>query len=200
MRLAVALILATLTGLVSAAHAEKPYLNRLQKQMLEDDKVIVSSMTPTDNSGMAAMAVAIIKAPVDKVWPVVRDCEHFHKFMPRAKRSEMRKKLSDTQMVCFLEVSMPFPLSNLHSEVLSTNSTLPGGGMRRGWTLREGNYKRNTGSWEVYPYGTAEQGWSLLVYNIDVDPDMSIPDAILRKAQAGSLPDVFKAIRKRVGA
>lgn len=197
MLLRLALSLVCLTVAAPLAHAEKPYLNRLQKQMLEDGKVIVSSMKPTNDSGVAAMAVAVMKAPVAKVWPVVRDCEHFHKFMPRAKKSEMRKKLSDTQMVCFLEVSMPFPLSNLHSEVLSTIKQL-GKGWRRSWTLREGNYKRNNGSWEVYPYGEGD-GWSLLVYNIDVDPDMSIPDAILRKAQTGSLPDVFTAIRKRVG-
>ena len=197
MLLRLAMSLACLMLVAPLAHAEKPYLNRLQKQMLEDEKVIVSPMKPTDDSGVAAMAVAIMKAPVDKVWPVVRDCEHFHKFMPRAKKSELRKKLSDTQMVCFLEVSMPFPLSNLHSEVLSTISQV-GKGWKRKWTLRKGNYKRNNGSWEVYPYGK-DKGWSLLVYNIDVDPDMSIPDAILRKAQTGSLPDVFKAIRKRVG-
>ena len=197
MLLRLALSLACLTAFAPLAHAEKPYLNRLQKQMLEDEKVIVSPMKPTNDSGVAAMAVAVMKAPVDKVWPVVRDCEHFHKFMPRAKKSEMRRKLSDTQMVCFLEVSMPFPLSNLHSEVLSTIKQAEGG-WQRSWTLREGNYKRNNGSWEVYPYGDGG-AWSLLVYNIDVDPDMSIPDAILRKAQTGSLPDVFTAIRKRVG-
>jgi hypothetical protein len=47
------------------------------------------------------------------------------------------------------------------------------------------------------PWG-ADGKKSLLVYWLDVDPKVMVPDAIIRRAQTGSLPDVFEAVRKRV--
>ena len=41
---------------------------------------------------------------------------------------------------------------------------------------------------------------TLVIYAIDSDPIILIPDGILRSAQTGSLPEVFAAIRKRVVA
>lgn len=192
------LVLLTLALFGGVAHADIPFFNPLQKKLLEQGKVLVTPTKPTDDSGVAAYAVAVIKAPVAKVWPVVRDCQHFKKFMPRTKVSKLISR-NGNKAVCFMEISMPFPLSNLHSEVDSIETELAGGGFKRSWKLRKGNYKRNSGSWALHPW-EQNKDWTLIVYRIDVDPDMVIPDAILRKAQTGSLPDVFKAIRKRVGA
>jgi hypothetical protein len=73
----------------------------------------------------------------------------------------------------------------------------PPGHYSRVWTLLRGTYKRNDGSWTVVPWG-ADAKKTLVVYWVDSDPKMAIPDPILRGAQTGALPDVFKAIRKRV--
>jgi hypothetical protein len=51
----------------------------------------------------------------------------------------------------------------------------------------------------VLPWG-ADGKKSLAVYLIDSDPTMLVPDAILRAAQTGSLPEVFNGVRKRVVA
>lgn len=192
-----ALLGALLTLVPSLAAAELPYFNRIQRKLLSEGEVLVTPQTPTDDSGVAALAMGVVNAPIARVWPVVRDCQHFSRFMPRAKKSELRSQKGNT-MICFIEISMPVPLSNLESEVTSIVTENPDGSFKRTWTLNKGNYKRNNGSWEAFPWGDAKNQ-TLLVYRLDVDPDMSIPDAILRKAQTGSLPDMFNAVRARVG-
>lgn len=181
-----------------AALAEPPLLSVGQTALLEKGEAIIKTLKPTGGDGVAARAMAIIDAEPHRVFDVINACEHFAKFMPRTKQSKLLRQISATEKVCFTEISMPFPFSNLVSEVKSTSAELPGGGFERKWTMLKGNYKRNNGEWQVWPHNNGAQ--SLVVYIIDVDPDMALPDAIIRKAQTGSLPKVFKAIEKRVKA
>jgi hypothetical protein len=46
------------------------------------------------------------------------------------------------------------------------------------------------------PWGDGTR--ALVRYTIDSDPGLLLPDALIRSAQTGSLPEVFVAIRKRV--
>ena len=180
---------------VGAAHGAVPFFNPIQRKMLEEGKVLVTNLKPTGGDGVAALAMAVVKAPVAKVWPVIRDCHRYQEFMPRAKRTGRTNRVGN-RAVCELEISLPFPLSNLKSKVNSVESQLKDGGRRRAWTLKEGTYKRNTGSWTIHPWDTNPE-WTLLVYKIDVEPDNMIPDSFMRKAQASTLPDTLKAVRKR---
>lgn len=189
--------LALALGAIAApAAADKPELSAADVAKINRGETIVRALTPSGDSGIAALAVASVDAAPAEVWPVLRDCQHFHEFMPRTERSELRGRKGD-ESICFIEIHMPFPLSNLLSEVLSKESRLPDGGYSRAWSLRKGNYKKNTGSWTIHPWGDAGQR-SLLVYRVDTEPDIMIPDAIQRRAQKGSLADMFEAIRKRV--
>jgi ribosome-associated toxin RatA of RatAB toxin-antitoxin module len=178
-----------------AAAAVKPALDADDRKKLEEGEVLVQSRKPTDDEGVAARAIAVIDAPPEKVWPVVRDCAHYHEFMPRTKESRLVREEGEVT-VCEVEISMPFPLSNLKAATRAVNRPLPEGGFERSWTLLEGTYSRNNGSWVLYPWGDGSR--TLAVYEIDANPDISIPDAILRSAQTGTLPDVMEAIRKRV--
>ncbi len=185
-------------ALLTPALAQAPALTSGQEAKLEKGEVVLHKLRPTNNSGVAAWAVGLVNAPVAKVWPVLRDCGRYSEFMPRTKSSQLISRAGDT-MECKVIISMPFPFSNLWSHVQSKTGTLPGGGHIRAWRLLKGNYKRNRGSWSVLPW-KGDAGRTLLVYRLDVDPDMLIPDAIIRAAQTGYLPDVFTAVRKRVGA
>ena len=173
-----------------AAHAAPPDFKPDERARLERGEVLVKRQTPTGGSGVAARAAAILKVHPDKVWEVVNDCAHFKDFMPRTVKSEPR----DEGRACYVEVSMPFPLSNLWSETEVTKTFLDDGGRRRSWTLRRGTYEHVLGSWTVHPWG---EGETLLLYSIDANPTVSVPDFILRSAQEGTLPDVFAAVRAR---
>lgn len=169
-----------------------------ETRRLEAGEVIIEARTPTDGQGVAAHARALVTAPPEAVFGVVSDCANFVSFMPRTKRSELRKKEGDVSE-CFVEIEMPFPLSNLWAVTRATHTKLAGGGLERRWTLVEGTYTRNTGAWRAEPFRGDPQR-TLLSYELDVNPNMNVPDAIIRSAQTGSLPKVFAAVRERVGA
>ncbi len=186
-----------LLALSTTALAQAPPMSSSQVSKIDGGGVVVQEQKPTGGDGVAAWAAGVVNAPIAKVWPVVRDCAHFHKFMPRTKESKLLRS-EGNEMDCKTVISMPFPLSNLWAHVRSTITEHPGGGFTRTWTLLKGNYKRNNGGWTALPW-KGDPNRTLLVYRIDVDPDMFVPDAIIRSAQTGSLPKVFKAVRKRVG-
>jgi ribosome-associated toxin RatA of RatAB toxin-antitoxin module len=182
----------------SAALAEPvafPALTAEERQLLERRGVVIRERTPTDNRGIGAESMALVEAPTSEVWPVVRDCEHFSRFMPNTKASA--RKEENGESLCFDEIALPFPLPNLWADTRSKVTEEPQGHFMRAWSLVRGNYNRDSGAWKVLPWGP-EGKQSLVVYVIDSDPAMVLPDAILRAAQTGSLPEVFKAIRKRV--
>ena len=172
-----------------------PTLDQEKTKKLEAGEVIVTMVKPTDNAGLAARSLGIVHAPTSEVWPVVRDCEHFADFMPHTKKSAAKEENGDP--ICFVEIGLPFPFPNLWADTKSLTRQEPSGAYERAWTLVRGNYRRNTGSWTLYPYGEGGKK-TLLVYFIDTDPKVAIPDWILRAAQTGSVNELFKSIRKRV--
>lgn len=175
----------------SPAWAQAPQFSAEERAKLERGEVLVKD-TEAKSEGIAGKAAALVRAHPDKVWAVVNDCAHFKEFMPRTVDSQ---ELEGGKH-CKVEISMPFPFSNLWSETSVQQVHLDGGGRRRVWKLVKGTYKKVDGSWTVWPWG---EGASLLMYNIEADPDVPVPNAILRSAQASTLPDMFVAVRARSG-
>ena len=173
----------------------RPALTKLEVAQLQNGEMIFREAQPTEKPGVAFMAAGLVEHPTKQVWPVIRDCEHYHKFMPRTVVSERRER-KGRHSLCYVKLSMPFPLSDLESLVNSYETISGDGRYRRHWNLIKGSYTRNNGSWTVYPFGPQNQ-MSLLVYRIDINPSMSVPDFMIRKAQRGSLPEIFDAIRAR---
>lgn len=171
-----------------------PKLSEGDLKKLEANEVVVREVTPTDNKGVAAVSMALIDAPTTEVWPVLRDCQHFSTFMPKTKKSVIVEE--NGEKLCHIELRLPFPLTDLWAETRSVIREEPTGHFLRSWSLVRGLYHRNNGSWHVLPW--AEGKKTLVVYTLDTDPKMIVPDALIRSAQTGSLPDVFVAIRKRV--
>lgn len=178
-----------------AQPVEFPKLTEDEKMKLDANGVIIRELKPTDDRGVSAESIGVIDAPSTEVWPVVRDCQYFAAFMPSTKTSSQKEE--GGEKLCFDELRLPFPLANLWADTKSVAREGPAGHFHRAWSLVRGTYKRNRGSWTVLPWG-ADGKKSLVVYLIDSDPSVLIPDMILRAAQTGSLPEVFAAIRKRV--
>lgn len=191
-RLAVLLVVASLSSF--AEPLEAPKLTDAEVKKLDAGEMVLRDKKPTDGKGVAAISMGVIDARTSEVWPVVRDCQHFSKFMPRTKKSEVLDE--NGEKLCSVELQMPWPIINLLA-VSRSALTEQGNRYRREWSLVRGTYHRNTGSWVLVPWGD-DGNKTLVVYTLDSDPAVIIPDGILRAAQTGSLPDVFKAIRKRV--
>lgn len=179
--------------LALAMLAAPPAIPEAERPRLDAGEIVIHPRTPADDDGFSVLAYAVVEAPVEKVWPHLRDCGKYAEFMPRTVKSEIREGTADKGL-CFLEIGMPFPFSNLWAENESESVTLPGGGFERHWHLKAGTYRKNQGRWAVYPWAS---GRALIVYELEAAPDTVVPDAILRKAQKNVLPDAFAAVRKR---
>lgn len=185
-----------ISGLALAQPLQLPTFTAGEAKKLEAGETVVHEVKPTDNKGIGVESFGLIEAPSTEVWPVLRDCEHFATFMPRMKTSAVKEEAGVP--LCHVELALPFPLMNLWSDTKSVQREEPAGHYHRAWTLVRGSYRRNSGSWSVLPWGDGTK--TLVIYAIDSDPIILIPDGILRSAQNGSLPEVFSAIRKRVVA
>lgn len=186
-------LVAVFSVVASAQTLEAPALTDAEKKKLDAGEMVLRDKKPTDNKGVAAISMGVIDATTAEVWPIVRECQHFSKFMPRTKKSAVIEE--DGEKLCSVELQMPWPIINLIA-VSRSALTEQGNRFRREWSLVRGTYRRNSGSWVLLPWG--EEGKkTLVIYTLDSDPAVIIPDGILRAAQTGSLPDVFKAIRKR---
>ena len=183
-----------LSGLALAQPLTLPSFTEAETKKLEAFETVVHEVKPTDNKGIGVESFGLIDAPPTEVWPVLRDCAHFASFMPRTRTSSIKEE--EGVSLCHVELRLPFPLMNLWSDTKSVQREEPAGSYHRAWTLVRGTYRRNSGSWSVLPWGDGTK--TLVIYAIDSDPIILIPDGILRSAQTGSLPEVFAAIRKRV--
>lgn len=184
------------TAAVARAELKVPPLTDAERAKLEKGEVVVHDKKPTDDKGVSAESLGLIDAPVDEVWPIIRDCQHFAKFLPNMKASA--RKEENGESLCFDELALPFPLKNLWADTKST-VVHEGEAWQRSWTFVRGTYEHNRGAWTLLPWGEGGKK-TLVVYFIDSNPSMAIPDFIIRAAQTGSLPKVFTGIRQRVVA
>ena len=162
---------------------------------LGDEKIVMIPREPTGGHGVALHACGIVDAPPATVWPVVRDCEKWAQYMPGVGSSKLEKRTGNTAM-CEVIVDLPYPFSDLRSVASIVEIERPDGGFSRRSLFLEGNYKHNNGYWIVLPYEDGKK--TLLVYDIDFNPDMAVPDFLLRSLQSRTAPDIFSAIRERV--
>jgi ribosome-associated toxin RatA of RatAB toxin-antitoxin module len=140
-----------------------------------------------------AIVTAVVDSPPAKVWAVVSDCARYKKTMPRIAESRLVSQ-NGNKVVCEVTVAMPFPLSNLTSLNEATHTVGPPTWERK-WHLIKGDYARNDGSWTLTPYN-AEGTRTKVVYRVLADPNTSVPNAIIRKAQQSALPDMIQHVRR----
>lgn len=184
-----------MSGFAAAQPVLLPKLTDAEVKRLDKGETVVHETTPTGNKGIGMVSMGVIDAPSTEVWPVLRDCQYFSLFMPRAKVSTAIEE--NGVPLCHVELDMPFPLTNLWADTSSVQREEPQGHYFREWTLVRGTYHRNGGSWSVIPWGP-DKAKTLVIYVIDADPKMLVPDVFIRAGQAGTLPEVFVAIRGRI--
>ena len=193
------MLLTLVTSLVISATpsiTSSSSLSADQVRRLEKNEIMVEGSTPPDGEGVAATMLALVRAPVAAVIPAVHDCEHFHEFVPRTVKSKERSRKGNHR-VCFVEVEMPFPISNMWSVADVYGVREKDGRFIRRWYTKEGTFKKNLGSWFLIPWGS-EKKETLAVYHVETQPDIAVPDFLISHGQATSLPNLITAIRKRV--
>jgi len=169
-----------------------------ERERLQEGGVLVEPREPTGGSGVALRAVGVVDAPPAAVWPVIRDCEHYARFLPNTTESELLGRREGSAR-CRAVIDLPWPLGELRSVVRTREAPVPGGGFRRRWSLIEGDYERLEGRWTLRPWGDSGEA-TLAIYEVDFDPNLMIPDFLLRRTQHSTAPAVLRSIRERVEA
>lgn len=185
---------------------------------------LLKSVAGTDIKN--GIAVAVIDAPPQNVWKVIHDNNNFKDFMPRVSESilfdssVLRQALdlkfdhssSDPSVLinflkkhqihamtaatghCFNLVDMPWPFKNIWYIIELTD--IKGNNLlQQTWNMVAGNVKADQGSWTLTPYAGDK---TLVVYTALVDIGTSIPDIFINLGNNVLLPDIIRAVRRRV--
>jgi hypothetical protein len=194
MRASVVFVVLASTAL--AQPVTPPPLDASETARLAAGDILVRDFPPTGGKGVASRAIGVIDAPPTEVWAIVSTCKLFFQFMPRVKKSWVKAEPGVGEL-CHVELTMPFPLTDLWSDSTQVAHEEPAGHFQLSWTMVRGSYHRSDGSWMLVPFG---EGGSkcLVVYSVDTEPRMIIPDGLIRLGQNSSLPEVITRIRQRV--
>lgn len=151
---------------------------------------------PVDGSTSPKIVVrAVMELPPQKIWQIVSDCSTYKDHLPRVAASKLISK-DGNKFTCEVTIAMPFPLSNLTAVTESIHEESDKG-MSRRWKLLRGDYKVNTGSWEIKPLEGGKS--SLVIYSVHAEPNTAVPDWIRESAQKKALPEMIERVRAEAG-
>lgn len=209
-----------------------PFLYSMPQDNLEITKEIhtklikgkvVTQIIKLPNSGAhKCQAMGVVYAPIEKVWDVISDYNHFKDFMPRISESfvvnpsELKKildvKINDWpkfekdlrnykreqvegDLIYFYNrFNMPWPMKDRYYILKMVQHPEK---FTFRWTQFIGNTKVNDGSWELMPYKGSKRK-TLGIYTLITDPGVSVSPSLVRLAMKIALPGTIKSVKKRV--
>jgi hypothetical protein len=200
-------LLPVLPLLVLLAGADEP----AWQQVARDDGITVQARSPEGSNVAEVKATGLVDAPPQDVWTVIRDYDHYTKFMPYTDESRVLASEQDGKVTVFYCL-VNAPLVDKRDFIIRIRDESDWkdgkGFLKSAWSVttegapkeREGvvRVKLNNGYWLLEP---REEGKKTFVtYYLNTDPGGSLPRWIADKANKTSVPDVLKAVRKRAAA
>jgi ribosome-associated toxin RatA of RatAB toxin-antitoxin module len=174
----------------AAGHADDAERGRLDR-----GEIVITTQAAAGIAIPRAVMTAVIDAPPADVWRIIERCDDYERTMPRIRHATELRREGDI-VFCRITVDMPFPLSDLTATTRARHRVEPGL-YERAWTLVEGDYERNEGSWTLTPFDAAGAR-TLVRYEALAVPKVSLPDFVLEKARDGSLPDIIEGLRAQM--
>ena len=177
------------------------------QQVARDDGITVMARTPEGGAVSEVKATALVDAPPQDVWRVIRDYANYSKTMPYTEESRVLASEQEGKITVFYCL-VNAPLVDKRDFIIRIRDESDWkdgkGFLKAAWTMttdgapavREGvvRVKLNNGYWLVEP---REEGKKTFVtYYLYTDPGGSLPKWIADKANKTSVPDVLRAVRK----
>ncbi|MCA9571784.1 MAG: hypothetical protein KC656_28295 [Myxococcales bacterium] len=190
-------VLLTASSALAAEPASPAADEKADTRARLDGGEIIVQTTPVEGSGVPKIkAMGVVDAPPAAIWAVIERCGDYKKTMIRTAESvELSRKGNVVR--CRVTIELPFPLKNLTATTDAIHTVVPGKKWQRRWTLVEGDYVRNSGSWTLLPFDD-EGKRTLVIYEVNAEPKIAIPDSIQRAAQKKSLPNLFEHLRETI--
>ena len=163
-----------------------------EEARLADGEILVTAQNVAGSDVPKAIVKGVINAPPQRVWDIVSNCDRYEGRLPRIRAAREIERSGNT-VVCEVTVALPFPISDLTARTRATHTEGPRE-WRREWTLIEGDYQRNDGSWVLTPF-QGDPNRTLAVYTVHAEPNSRVPQRLRNRAQESSLPDVIETLR-----
>jgi hypothetical protein len=177
------------------------------KQVAREDGITVLSRSPEGSSVAELKATALMEAPPQEVWRVIRDYAAYTKIMPYTEESRvLASEQGGRVMVLHCLVNAPLvDRREFIIRLLDESDWREGQGyLKVSWTVateglppaREGVVRvpLNTGYWLLEPREEGRKTFA--TYYLHTDPGGALPRWVANKANRTSLPDVLRAVRK----
>lgn len=138
-----------------------------------------------------SVAEGVIDAPAAVVWSIVSDCNNYKTTMTNISSSQEISRAGDN-VVCKVTADLPFPLPDLTSQTKAVHTIDVDKSYLRKWSLIEGDYNINEGSWSVVAIDATHCKAS---YRLRAQPKMPVPGSLLTTFQNTAMPRVINNIR-----
>lgn len=163
-----------------------------EEARLANGEILIATQNVAGSDVPKAVVTGVINAPPERIWAIVSDCDRYEGRLPRIRAAREVERSGNT-VVCEVTVALPFPISDLTARTRATHTAGPRE-WRREWTLIEGDYQRNDGSWVLTPF-QGDSNRTLVVYTVHAEPNNRVPQRLRNRAQESSLPDVIETLR-----
>jgi coenzyme Q-binding protein COQ10 len=140
-------------------------------------------------AGASVEAAVLVEAPVERVWEVMVDCARAPEFVPGLRECKVLESAPDHELIrhrvktsgLLPEVTYTFRADYRRLERIDFQRT--------GGDLRE-----LAGRWTLSPEGPR----TLVRYAVHLDPGFLVPQWLVRRSLRHDLPELLRALRKRV--
>jgi hypothetical protein len=175
---------------VRAAVPVSPALSGDQERRLAAGEIVLLEALPPGASAEAqgGTAIALVRAPVDRVWSILVDYPGHPRFYPRLVSAEVLKMSEGHALVRYV-AAIGFMSFTFHMDKYRDPAR-----RRVEWQLAPGHasslFRENSGYWQV----NARDGASLVTYGLAVRT--VLPAFLTRAAERDSLVDTIKGLRR----
>jgi hypothetical protein len=178
------------------------------EEKANEDGIAVFNRGHAGSSVRELKATGLIEAPPRAAWAVVRDYEHYKDNMPYTEESRVLSRgEADKEIIFYSVINAPFVSRRDYViRVLDESDWKDGQGfLKASWGVtdkmnpptKDGviRLKQSDGFWMFEPREGGKKTFA--TYWLFTDPGGSIPTWLVNKANSSTVPDVFRAIRKK---
>jgi ribosome-associated toxin RatA of RatAB toxin-antitoxin module len=183
--ISLALVTVLSLGLFGAAGLDLPDYGRLSR-----GEVVVST-DPAGRSHRTVQAAILLDAPAERIWDVMVDCEGAPEFVPGLRECTVVERGDGWEVL-----QHRVRISSLLPQVTYRFRATYRRPERIDFVRIRGDLKAMEGSWTLVP---VEDGRRTVVrYSVYLDPGFLAPQWLVRQALRHDLPELLRALRRRV--
>ena len=193
------------TGLLALSLASAP---ATWQQVASTDGITVFSRTRDGSALSEVKAEAVVDAPPEAVWSVVRDYEAQTRTMPYTEVARvLSREAGDKSLLLYTVIKAPLAdRRDLTVRILDESQWSEGRGfLKARWSVSDEGpapvegvvrVRLNEGYWLLRPRDGGAR--TQLTYYLYADPGGSVPRWIVNQANRSSVPEVVRALRREV--